>query len=488
VAAAGAEVNASQAMAAVADGDAAAQAAAEAQQAAQLAAVNAEAAQQAAQFSQQQIDLLAQAGTLTLDPATLAAMQALPVSGGLPANALQLDPNLAASLLQQGLQIPGFTVVDQNAAMQLMGADGLQLAHGAEMYMTQQTGHEDYGDLQRQQIEQLRKADYQALAAAKRSSQLATLQFTLDLPDELSDVELAERNGIIECPATADVQMLKRLFQYQAHNKLLPALQTLVTDQGEEMLDAKEDGTPMPLAHYNVGDGSQIMLRIHVPEELDNIPMVDEALASAAYTTATAGARTPSRKTRWTTEQIEALIEGVEKYGLSAWRTIVMDPRLNSKNNMQCKDKFRNLCLTIIQGRPERGLTLPWALKDRVRALIEQENIKVGFLGGNSYSSGGGRHHHHHHHHHHSSQQMQAAAAAAAAQPLDPAAAAALFTAAQMGAQAGQSAAGSAAASPSASAAANGQAVQQQLMAQHMAAFAAGGGYATGHAEGGGVA
>ena len=52
--------------------------------------------------------------------------------------------------------------------------------------------------------------------------------------------------------------------------------------------------------------------------------MVDEALASAAYTTATAGARTPSRKTRWTTEQIEALIEGVEKYGLSAWRTIVM--------------------------------------------------------------------------------------------------------------------------------------------------------------------
>jgi hypothetical protein len=148
-AAAGAEVNASQAMAAVADpsatGDAAAQAAAEAQQAAQLAAANAEAAQQAAQFSQQQLDLLAQ-GAITLDPATLAAMQALPVSGALPAAALQLDPNMAATLLQQGLQIPGFTVVDQNGNMQLMGADALQLAHGAEMYMTQQTGHEDYGE------------------------------------------------------------------------------------------------------------------------------------------------------------------------------------------------------------------------------------------------------------------------------------------------------------------------------------------------------
>jgi hypothetical protein len=61
-----------------------------------------------------------------------------------------------------------------------------------------------------------------------------------------------------------------------------------------------------------------------VPDELDNVPMVDEALASAAYTSTSGGARTPSRKTRWTTEQIEALIEGVEKYGLSAWRTIVM--------------------------------------------------------------------------------------------------------------------------------------------------------------------
>jgi hypothetical protein len=28
------------------------------------------------------------------------------------------------------------------------------------------------------------------------------------------------------------------------------------------------------------------------------------------------------------------------------------------------------------QGRPERGLTLDWALKDRVRQLIEQENIR----------------------------------------------------------------------------------------------------------------
>ena len=63
---------------------------------------------------------------------------------------------------------------------------------------------------------------------------------------------------------------------------------------------------------------------LQIPESLDDVPLVDEALASAAYTNTGSSSRTPSRKTRWTNEQIEALVEGVEKYGLSAWRTIVM--------------------------------------------------------------------------------------------------------------------------------------------------------------------
>lgn len=37
------------------------------------------------------------------------------------------------------------------------------------------------------------------------------------------------RTGIIEVPINGDVGMLKRLFQYQAHNKLLPALQVCDT-------------------------------------------------------------------------------------------------------------------------------------------------------------------------------------------------------------------------------------------------------------------
>lgn len=78
--------------------------------------------------------------------------------------------------------------------------------------------------------------------------------------------------------------------------------------------------------------------------------------------------------------QLLLAIESVMPLHLSFNSPRPQDPRLASKNNMQCKDKFRNLCLTIIQGRPERGLTLPWQLKDRVRALIEQENIKVGVM------------------------------------------------------------------------------------------------------------
>jgi len=260
-------------------------------------------------------------------------------------------------------------VAEMQAAAQQDALHVHALHAGAEGFYTHDV-------VQRSQLEGQRKADFQALAAAKRSGNLAIVSFTLELPAELADVELPEKNGIIEVPMTGDVPMLKRLFMYQAHNKLLPALQVLVTERDEIMVDHKDDGTPMPLAQYHIQNDSRLVLRVVIPESLDDVPLVDEALASAAYTNTGSSSRTPSRKTRWTNEQIEALVEGVEKYGLSAWRTIVMDPRLAGKNNMQCKDKFRNLCLTIIQGRPERGLTLHWQLKDRVRALIDQENIK----------------------------------------------------------------------------------------------------------------
>jgi hypothetical protein len=49
--------------------------------------------------------------------------------------------------------------------------------------------------------------------------------------------------------------------------------QTLLTDQMEIMADTKEDGSAMPLAHYSVGEGSHITLRIHVSLVLGAWPL-----------------------------------------------------------------------------------------------------------------------------------------------------------------------------------------------------------------------
>lgn len=52
-------------------------------------------------------------------------------------------------------------------------------------------------------------------------------------------------------------------------------------------------------------------------------------------------------RVRWTSDEEDALLEGVEKYGTSAWANIRDDPelkhRFNCRTNMNLKDKFRNL-------------------------------------------------------------------------------------------------------------------------------------------------
>ncbi len=53
---------------------------------------------------------------------------------------------------------------------------------------------------------------------------------------------------------------------------------------------------------------------------------MEEAMATAFYTSGpspSSSGRNPSRKQRWTLDEVQALVDGVEKHGLSAWRTIV---------------------------------------------------------------------------------------------------------------------------------------------------------------------
>ncbi|KIZ03425.1 hypothetical protein MNEG_4532 [Monoraphidium neglectum] len=323
-----------------------------------------------------------------LDPSVLAAASVVDMHDTNGA-AIAIDPGVLSAIVATGtlgcdsfigpdgqhIQVVGEEELQQHLAQ--LAATGVYAVDGSDLVaplQQQLAAHE------RAQMEGIRRGDTQALQSAKRAGTLITVNFTLELPPELEDLDLGDRSGIIEAPQSSDVAQLKRLFMYNAHNKLLPGLQMLITEDGCEMLDMDEEGNPVPISACGVTNGSKITLRIVFPDDLDTLPLVDEAIVSSAYSAGTLvqhmQGRQPGRKTRWTQEQIEALIEGVERHGLSAWRTIVQDVRLAGKNNMQCKDKFRNLCLTIIQGRPERGLTLDWRLKDRVRQLIEQENIK----------------------------------------------------------------------------------------------------------------
>ncbi|KAI8464058.1 MAG: hypothetical protein J3K34DRAFT_462123 [Monoraphidium minutum] len=312
-----------------------------------------------------------------------------PRGEGVRRGATPLDDDVMAQIVGAGLQgtsvehlvgadgeqIPALALDEEHlqqlaaaGAIPLAGPDGLV----APLQPLQPQHHLPAAE--RVQMDGIRRGDEQALQAAKRAGTLISVNFTVDTPEELDDVDVTGRCSRIQVPQSCDVGALKRYIMYTVPGEVLvPGLQVLITDEGEVMLDRDPQGGGLvPISGYGVRDGSHITLRVEVPEDVDSVPLVEEAIVSSAF----GGGRGGGRKTRWTQEQIEALIEGVERHGLSAWRTIVADLRLGGKNNMQCKDKFRNLCLTIIQGRPERGLTLDPQLKERVRCLIDQESIK----------------------------------------------------------------------------------------------------------------
>ncbi|GBF98823.1 telomere repeat-binding factor-like [Raphidocelis subcapitata] len=329
---------------------------------------------------------------LPIDEAMIAAaalgdLQDPTVAIPLDPNAVISDPGMLSAIVANGMADAGGPIMlgpdgQPLGAMTLATEDLEQLQGGIFTMDGRGLVPHPLDAHERLQMEGIRKGDMQALQAAKRAGTLITLAFSVELPPELQDVDMGARAGIIEAPASADVSQLKRLFFYAAHNQLLPALQVLVAEDGAEMAERDEGGSPVPISAYGVADGGHVTLRIVIPDDVDDLPLVDEAIASSSYRAVVGhggsrgGGGGGGRKTRWTPEQIDALVEGVEKHGLSAWRAIVQDPRLGGKNNMQCKDKFRNLCLTIIQGRPERGLSLDWQLKERVRHLIEEEHIR----------------------------------------------------------------------------------------------------------------
>ncbi|KAL8537160.1 hypothetical protein ACS0TY_012369 [Phlomoides rotata] len=61
-----------------------------------------------------------------------------------------------------------------------------------------------------------------------------------------------------------------------------------------------------------------------------------------------------NQKLRWKEEEEEALKAGVAKHGTGKWKNILADPEFNHKlilrSNVDLKDKWRNLCVTVEQG------------------------------------------------------------------------------------------------------------------------------------------
>ncbi|KAK2353180.1 eukaryotic initiation factor 4A-10 [Trifolium repens] len=62
-----------------------------------------------------------------------------------------------------------------------------------------------------------------------------------------------------------------------------------------------------------------------------------------------------NQKIKWTSEEEDALVEGIKKHGAGKWKTILLDPQfaplLTSRSNIDLKDKWRNMNVyTTAQG------------------------------------------------------------------------------------------------------------------------------------------
>jgi hypothetical protein len=207
------------------------------------------------------------------------------------------------------------------------------------------------------------------------------------------------------------VRALRRYINYYSSDKLPPAMQRLRdTLSGAPMHDLNARGEPNTLGSYGLSNGASITLTVVPPETEDQQLAVGAALADAEEAEREAaaaqaqaqqgggglsprrpGARpgeglpsdagAPGRGSRqgagrWSLEEMEALVGGIEAWGLS-WADVRRDPRLAARDGVNCKDKFRNMCLTVLQGRTERKVAMPYEIRERVTRLAEHYHVRV---------------------------------------------------------------------------------------------------------------
>ncbi|KAL8537777.1 hypothetical protein ACS0TY_012786 [Phlomoides rotata] len=86
-----------------------------------------------------------------------------------------------------------------------------------------------------------------------------------------------------------------------------------------------------------------------------------------------------NQKLRWTEEEEEALKAGVAKHGTGKWKNILADPEFNRKlilrSNVDLKDKWRNLCVTVEQGSGANRTPNGQASTSRVLPPRTKDNV-----------------------------------------------------------------------------------------------------------------
>ena len=123
------------------------------------------------------------------------------------------------------------------------------------------------------------------------------------------------------------------------------------------------------------------IVELQIPEEdsfFEEI-LTQPAQETTAYERAVVPADeedTGKNKNRFTLEETEALVSGIETYGLR-WRTIVQDPIFANRTNVHLKDRFRNLVKQVVKQLEPRGMVLPYELKQRVRSLVEKHGLNA---------------------------------------------------------------------------------------------------------------
>jgi hypothetical protein len=274
----------------------------------------------------------------------------------------------------------------------------------------------------------IRAADVDQLEAARLRGNTVRLLLTVELSDDLlaAGAQFPDNSAagpssssraanpttqapstitrMIEVPALCEVRALRRYIHYYCGGCLPPAMQRLRDGLSAAPLhDLNARGEPNTLGNYGLADGARVTLTVVPPETEEQQLAVGAALAGDDLPAPTAGLSprrpgdpliaSPSARRqgaggaggqgqgrngagRWSLEEMEALVGGIEAWGLS-WADVRNDARLAARDNVNCKDKFRNMCLTVLQGRAERKVSMPYQIRQRVTRLAEVHNVRV---------------------------------------------------------------------------------------------------------------